>query len=101
MRLTAPLLTGSLGGSESAVGCYTSGATGQLVTDAAYGTALVSRDQTTPVMWPKGYTSRSSGLEVEVVDKSGRVVARTGTQVQMEGGYTGGAFFACGSVLNR
>jgi hypothetical protein len=105
MRLTAPLLTGNLGsGSEAGVGCFTSGATGQLVTDAAYGTALVEANQTTPVMWPKGYTSRASGWEVDVVDKSGHVVARTGTRVEIEGGYQGEnprAFFACGYVLSR
>ena len=39
--------------------------------------------------------------EVEIADASGHVVARTGSRVQIEGGYTGGAFFACGYVLNR
>ena len=98
------LLTGT-GGLHATVGmtaCYTSFATGQLVPDPAYGTAIIETDRPVPVMWPDGYTGRQSGSEVEVLDKSGHVVARTGTVVRLEGGYWGEsprAFVACGYVL--
>jgi hypothetical protein len=88
-------------GLNETVGCYTNFAVGQLVEDAASGTAIVEMGRRTPVMWPAGYTGRRSVWEVEVADTWGRVVARTGTRVQIEGGYTGGAFLACGYVLSR
>ncbi len=106
MRPSVPLLTGpGLGasgmGSSGMVGCYTKFALGQLVEDLASGTAIIENDRRTPVMWPAGYTGRQSVWEVEVADASGHVVARTGTRVQIEGGYTDGAFMACGYVLSR
>ena len=88
-------------GLNETVGCYTNFALGQLVEDPASGTAIVEMGRRTPVMWPAGYTGRRSVWEVEVADTWGRVVARTGTRVQIEGGYIGGAFLACGYVLNR
>ena len=44
------------------IGCYTSGASGQLVVDNAAGTAVVERDSghRYAVTWPLGYTGRSS-----------------------------------------
>jgi hypothetical protein len=86
---------------EEMVGCYTSGTSGVLTTDSTYGTAIIERDARVPVMWPHGYSGRRSVTAVEVVDASGHVVARTGTRVQIGGGYTGDApraFLACGPV---
>jgi hypothetical protein len=88
-------------GLNETVGCYTNFALGQLVEDPASGTAIVEMGRRTPVMWPAGYTGRRSVWDVEVADTWGRVVARTGTRVQIEGGYVDGAFRACGYVLNR
>jgi hypothetical protein len=105
--LTSPGLgssgTGSneMVGLNETVGCYTNFALGQLVEDPASGTAIVEMGRRTPVMWPAGYTGRRSVWEVEIADSWGRVVARTGTRVQIEGGYIDGAFLACGYVLNR
>jgi len=99
--LTGPGLGSSGMGSSGMVGCYTNFALGELVDDPASGTAIVENDRRTPVMWPAGYTGRRSVWDVEVADASGHVVARTGTRVQIEGGYTGGAFLACGYVLSR
>jgi hypothetical protein len=101
------LLTGSGGAGSAAkgtVGCYTNFAQGQLVVDAAYGTAIVENGRATPVMWPEGSTARQSGSDVEVVNKDGSVVARTGGRYQIEGGYSGDnprSFVACGYVLSR
>jgi len=86
---------------DGMVGCYTSGTFGVLTTDSTYGTAIIERDARVPVMWPHGYSGRRSVTGVEVVDASGHVVARTGTRVQIGGGYTGDApraFLACGPV---
>jgi hypothetical protein len=101
LRPSVTLLTGPGLGSSGMVGCYTNFALGQLEFDSASGTAIVENDRRTPVKWPEGYTARQSGWEVEVADASGHVVARTGTRVQIEGGYTGGSFYACGYVLSR
>jgi hypothetical protein len=101
------LLTGrgSLGPlADGMVGCYTDFALGPLVVDAAYGTAIVEHGHPTPVMWPPGSTARQSGSEVEVLDKKGSVVARTGNRYQIEGGYGGqnpSSFVACGYVLAK
>ena len=94
----------------SAVGCFTSGITGDLVVDDSYGTAIVevirmnngSQRSARPVMWPRGYTGQLSGSRVEVLDKSGHVVAQTGTRVHMLGGYGGDnppSWVACDLVL--
>ena len=101
LRPSVTLLTGPGLGSSGMVGCYTNFALGQLELDSAHGTAIVANGRRTPVMWPDGYTGRQSVWDVEVADASGHVVARTGMRVQIEGGYTGAAFFACGYVLSR
>jgi hypothetical protein len=96
-----PLLTAP---DDGMVGCFTSGTHGVLLADATYGTTLIEHDAAVPVMWPHGFTGRHSGFQVEVVDTSGHVVARTGTRVQIDGGYTGEnprAFLACGSVVSQ
>lgn len=96
-----PLLTAP---DDGLVGCYTSGASGVLTADATYGTAIIENEASIPVMWPHGFTGRRSGYQVEVVDTSGHVVARTGTRVQIDGGYTGEnprAFLACGAVVGQ
>lgn len=57
--------------------CYAGGEQGitaDLVADPTYGTTFAGR----PVMWPHGYTARLAGAEVEVLDASGNVKAKTG-----------------------
>lgn len=76
-------------------GCYTSGVGGDLVADETYGTAIREALKTEsmvvslPVKWPYGYTGRRSGWEIEVLNASGDVVARTGTQLYIPGGSEG------------
>jgi hypothetical protein len=104
-----PLLTGwgALGPREDGrVGCYTNFAVGQLVVDAEFGTALIEDGrEAVPVMWPPGHTGRQSGSEVEVLDTSGKVVARTGNRYQIEGAgsarYPAPGWLACGYVLPK
>jgi hypothetical protein len=106
-----PLLTGdNPDGDLMSGGCYTNSANGPLVTDPVYGTAI--QDDTggpepwpvAAVMWPMGYTARHAGSEIEVVNREGLVVAKTGNRYHIEGGYVGGstpAFLACGYVLAK
>jgi hypothetical protein len=102
-----PLLTGhgGLGPPEDGkVGCYTYFVLSPLTVDATYGTAIREFGHTTPVMWPPGYTGRQVGSEVEVLDATGKVRARTGNTYQIEGGYGAhdpDAFVACGYVLPK
>ena len=97
------LLTDSTG----RIGCYLSFIEGPLVVDPTYGTAIVGSTNgpnglenlsPTPVMWPNGYQARRSGSEIEVLDQSGRVVARTGTSIHLGGGYQWDSpgWLACG-----
>lgn len=81
------LLTGDpLGGN-----CYMATASGRLVVDRSYGTAIIGDggtvDGLTIVAWRPGYTARRSGSEVEVLDPQGRVVATTGRSYLIPGGY--------------
>jgi hypothetical protein len=82
-----PLLTGDpLDG-----GCYLATASGRLVVDPTYGTAIIGSggtvDGLTTVAWRPGYTARRSGSEAEVLDPQGRVVATTGRSYLIPGGY--------------
>jgi acyl dehydratase len=95
-----PIKTGSLypDASPGMVGCYTSGASGELVEDPAAGTAIVDgfSHQRAPVTWPTTWSARRTLLGVEVIDERGQIVARTGTYVNLSGGYWhDGSFLAC------
>jgi hypothetical protein len=82
--------------------CFTSGTAGDLVTDPASGTAIIEAGgRRVPVTWPTGWTGRSSGSEVEVLDRTGEVAYRTGTHVDLAGGYRGEdrSFLVCGLEL--
>lgn len=96
--------TGSLypDASPGMVGCYTSGTTGELVTDPTTGTAIIEdrSGRRVVVTWPLGWTGRSSMLGVAVIDRDGNTVARTGTHVNLMGGYwyVDDSFLTCGPV---
>jgi hypothetical protein len=81
------------------LGCFVANTTGLLVPDATAGTAIVSEDMaesTAQVLWPAGYTARRSGGEIEVLDRGGLVVARTGQRYELLGGYNrDGQWIAC------
>ena len=87
------LLTGPPGGFG---GCFTDSASGPLVVDPKYGTAIVDEDMIRvsgtrpppiPVAWRPGFTAWRIGSEVEVVDPQGRAVAITGRSYWVAGGY--------------
>jgi hypothetical protein len=107
------LITGPPGGS---LGCFLNHASGRLVVDPKYGTAIVDNDVrgSTPmtVAWRPGFTARHVGSEVEVLDAQGNSVAITGRSYMVPGGLVsaGGSsglvwpelrilvFWACDSV---
>jgi hypothetical protein len=81
--------------------CYLPAFEGELVSDptavtvfnAQYGLRM-------PVLWPAGWTGRTSGSEVEVLDPRGTVVARTGTSFYPSGGLDAdGNWEMCDQVL--
>lgn len=84
--LVAAVLAAGCGGVESGdrvqlltadLGCFAGGehqVTAPLVADAEHGTTFTGL----PVVWPRGFTGRRAGSEVEVLDAAGNVRATTG-----------------------
>jgi hypothetical protein len=86
------LLTADQGG----VGCPANVVEAELVADDNAGSAILDAGVRKPVRWPFGYTGRRRGTEVEILDRTGTVVARTGTRIRLGGGEVGaGTWFAC------
>ena len=84
--------------------CYTFYTKGELVVDKAAGVAIIEVSpgnpaKAMPIVWPPGYTGRESGSDVEVLDGRGLVVARTGTRMEIQGGYGVGGFVVCGMTM--
>jgi len=100
------LLTGDAGGytqwhANGVRSCLGLNIRGLLVVDEKYGTAIDSPQAGVapmPVMWPLGFTGRRAGSEVEVLDPTGDVVATTGRNYRLDGGFWGEGFSACGAV---
>ncbi len=86
--LTAAHIPGS-------VGCPANYVDGELVFDAAAGSAIIDGGIREPIRWPYGYTGRRRDAEVEILDETGSVVARSGTRIRLSGGEIDGAWFAC------
>ena len=80
--------------------CYTSGVAGDLVIDpTAGGIAVIDlmSGRGSVVRWPTGWTGRSSGSEVKIINRKGQVAYRTGSHVDLMGGYgPDGIFQVCG-----
>lgn len=74
----------------SGEGCYLMGVAGDLVTDPTAGTAIIwdLSGRRELITWPNGWTARSSGSEVEVLNTNGEVAYRTGTRVDLMGGFS-------------
>ena len=71
---------------------------GELAADDAFGFAVTDVEGfTTPVTWPNGYVARDAGRR-ELLDGSGRVIAREGDHVALGGGEgaVGPGFVVCG-----
>jgi len=100
---SVPLLTGD--GSTSG-GCYLNFLVDDLVIDPVSGTAVVEeytidgqpKSRVLPIRWPRGYTARRSGSEVEVLAGNGEVVARTGGRYRLQGGYEDHAWLTCAMI---
>ena len=64
--------------------CSLSGRRGELILDAEFGLAWsAGPDDIRPVIWPRGFTGRRVGSEVEVLDRDGNVVATTGREYEI------------------
>ena len=92
---------------DSPIGCFLMGQFGELIVDPEFGTALYqASDDINPVVWPRGFTGRHVGSEVEVLDRDGKVVATTGKTYEIfystadseAGSPPGEPLFACGDV---
>jgi hypothetical protein len=82
--------------------CFTAGVGGELVVNFLGGgtqirdTTAIGGGNTLDVVWPVGYTSRWSGVQLEVLSPDGVVKATTGQRVWLPGGGIGpGVFYAC------
>jgi hypothetical protein len=74
---------------------------GTLVSDPANGLALTGGDGgTILVLWPYGYSARGIPGNIELVDETGRTVAREGALIEMGGGSgANGVFVACAGTI--
>ena len=89
---TVVLLTGRQGD----IGCLLNVVEGELVADDTAGSAIIDGGVRTPIRWPYGFAGRRSGAEVEILDPTGNVVARTGTRIRLGGGApVPGVWLAC------
>ena len=89
---TVVLLTGR----EGDTGCLLDVIEGELVADPNAGSVIVDGGVRTPIRWPYGFAGRRSGAEVEILDPSGHVIARTGTRIRLGGGApVPGVWLAC------
>jgi uncharacterized membrane protein len=96
----APVAIKTMDATDGREGCYTSGVAGDLVTDPIAGTAIVDdvTGRRIVVTWPHSWTGRASGSEVEIIDRQGTTAYRTGTHVDLSGGFSfvDGSFVVCG-----
>jgi hypothetical protein len=63
--------------------CYLAGTAAELILDPSIGLAWrFGRDDIRRVIWPRGYTARRVGSEIQVVNRDGLVIARSGKVVE-------------------
>jgi hypothetical protein len=99
-----PIRTGAVypNADPNRVGCYMSGVSGELVDDPTAGVSVTNSlgGQQALVTWPIGWTGRRTLFGVSIIDKHGNVAYRTGTHVDMMGGYSpDGSFLPCSLEL--
>ena len=80
--------------------CMDALAQGTLVPDPRSGLALATAGgERTPVMWPFGYSARLIDGQIDLLDDSGKFVAREGDTVQAGGGFgANNLFYACAGL---
>jgi len=74
-----PLLTNEM---ERGGGCWLLHVVVDVFANTTFGTAVGSAGGA-PLTWPRGYTARRAGTEVEVLDRDGKVVLKTGGRYWM------------------
>ena len=63
--------------------CFLAGAAAELILDPSVGLAWRSGpSDIRPVIWPRGYTARRVGFDIQVVNRNGLVIARSGRMVE-------------------
>jgi hypothetical protein len=76
---------------------------GVLIADPRWGVAVqvASGGPIHKVIWPNGFTARTEGGRLALLDRDGHVVAHTGDRVQVSGGEGGAddAWFACDGTI--
>ena len=73
-RQQVPLSTSA---TDSGGGCWLMHEVVDLIADPTSGTPTI-KGTGAPLKWPRGYTARRAGTEVEVLDRDGTVVLTTG-----------------------
>jgi hypothetical protein len=86
-----------------ATSCDLARLTGILTNNRPNGLALREPDGTgVNVLWPFGYSSRGFVGSMELIDPTGRSIAREGDTVQMAGGTNlDGVFVACSGTIEK
>ena len=72
--------------------CELARVSGTLVPDPTFGLALQNGADRRGATWPYGYTARRSSGVVELLDPSGRIIARAGDLIVAAGGATNSEF---------
>jgi hypothetical protein len=64
--------------------CYLAGTAAELILDPSAGLAWqLGPDDIRPVIWPRGYTAQRVGSEIQVLNRDGLVIARSGRTVEL------------------
>ena len=86
----------------AAQACDEALATGKLVKSAQSGLAIAGpTGAVTEVLWPYGYSARTEGGRVALLDQTGTVVAREGDTISMGGGLgANNTWAACAGTIS-
>lgn len=84
------------------VGCPANVVEGQLVFESTAGSAIIVDGISKLIRWPYGYAGRRYATEVDILDQTGTVVARTGTRIRLGGGESEtGTWLACPGPVTK
>jgi hypothetical protein len=84
---------------EVAQACMDALAGGTLAASNASGLGITSADgDQMAVEWPFGYTARNNLGVIELLDETGKVVAKVGDEITVGGGFGNQFWHACGPV---
>jgi hypothetical protein len=84
---------------EVAQACMDALAGGTLAANNASGLGITSAEgEQMAVEWPFGYTARNNLGRIELLDETGKVVAKVGDEITVGGGFGNQFWHACGPV---